>query len=249
MRKSIKLLSILLCGSVLFSVSAQAADMNTPKKIKKVDPSTRRDAVIFKVHDIVPVEEEGVVTGCDFSITLYNRTSINFRNFTLNLAWNDKVAEKFRFNDYMEKFLTKEEYDQQKKFLGDEATAQPLLAAVTVNAFGADKQISIRSHVNSTKCYLMLSNANYSVAPCDIVRNIDMPNAGGGFDSKECTALFQFVDTSNPEYFGQFKKLPATDIAVQTQVGRNQELSDIDDIINKIVENLGVSDKALTNIN
>lgn len=249
MKKSIRLLSVLLCGCALFSGLAQAADTNAPKKAKKVDPTTRRDAVIFKVHDIAPVEEEGIVTGCDFSVTLYNRTSINFRNFTLNLAWNDKVAEKFKFNEYMEKFLSEEEFDQQKKFLGDEIAAQPLLAAITVNAFGADKQISIRSHVNSVKCYLMLSNASYSVTPCDIVRNIDAPNVGGNFDNKECTALFQFVDTSNPEYFGQFKKLPATDIALQAQVGRSQELTDIDDIIDKIVENLGVSDKALTNIN
>lgn len=246
MNKSIKFFAILLCG---VAFSAQAAENVTNKSNKKADPSTRHDAVIFKVHDIKPTSEDGIVTGCDFSVTLYNRTSINFRNFTLNLAWNDKVDEQFRFNHYMEKFLSKEEFDQQKNFFVDDLTLKPLQTSVTVNAFGADKQISVHSHVNSEKCYLMLSNAAFSVTPCDIVRNVDIPNMGNNFDSKECSALFQFVDTSNPEYFGQFKKMSATELEAQAQAAQTRELSDIDAVIDKIVENLGTSDKTLTNIN
>jgi hypothetical protein len=165
------------------------------------------------------------------------------------MAWNDKVEEKFKFNNYMEKFLTKEEIAQQKNLLESATDIKPLQSSVTVNAFGADKQISVHSHVNSEKCYLMLSNASFSVTPCDIVRNVDMPNIGNNFDNKECTALFQFVDTSNPEYFGQFKKLSATELEAQNQELEAHELSDIDSVIDKIVDNLGASDKTLTDIN
>jgi len=245
MNKSIKFFSI-LCGVALISASAEAAERSN-KKV--TNPSTRRDAVIFKVHNIEPISEDGIVTGCDFDVTLYNRTSINFRNFTLNMAWNDKVEEKFKFNSYMEKFLTKEELAQQKNLIEDIADIKPLQSSITVNAFGADKQISVHSHVNSEKCYLMLSNASFSVTPCDIVRNVDMPNVGNSFDNKECTALFQFVDTSNPEYFGQFKKLSATEIETQNQKLEEKELTDIDSVIDKIVDNLGTSDKTLTDIN
>jgi predicted house-cleaning noncanonical NTP pyrophosphatase (MazG superfamily) len=245
MNKSIKFFSI-LCGVALISASAEAAERSN-KKV--TNPSTRRDAVIFKVHNIEPISEDGIVTGCDFDVTLYNRTSINFRNFTLNMAWNDKVEEKFKFNSYMEKFLTKEELAQQKNLIENAADIKPLQSSITVNAFGADKQISVHSHVNSEKCYLMLSNASFSVTPCDIVRNVDMPNIGNNFDNKECTALFQFVDTSNPEYFGQFKKLSATELEEQNQKLEEKELTDIDSVIDKIVDNLGTSDKTLTDIN
>lgn len=245
MNKSIKFFSI-LCGVALISASAEAAERSN-KKV--TNPSTRRDAVIFKVHNIEPISEDGIVTGCDFDVTLYNRTSINFRNFTLNMAWNDKIEEKFKFNSYMEKFLTKEELAQQKNLIENAADIKPLQSSITVNAFGADKQISVHSHVNSEKCYLMLSNASFSVTPCDIVRNVDMPNIGNNFDNKECTALFQFVDTSNPEYFGQFKKLSATELEEQNQKLEEKELTDIDSVIDKIVDNLGTSDKTLTDIN
>ena len=248
MINAIKRFSMLLC-CVMLAVSAQAAETNNAKETGKVDPTTRSDAVIFKIHNVTPTTEDGIVNGCDFDVTLYNRTSINFRNFTLNLAWQDTVAEQFQFRNYMEKFLSKEELSQQKKVLGEEASSQPLLISVTVNAFGADKQITVNSHTNSERCYLMLNKASFSVAPCDIVRNIDMPGADSKFDSKDCSSLFQFVDVSNPEYFGKFKKLSATEIAEQTQVVQTQELSDIDSIIDKIVENLGASDQALNNIN
>ena len=246
MNKSIKIFSILLCGAALISASAEAAENSSKKAAKQ---TTRRDAVIFKVHNVEPVSEDGIVTGCDFDVTLYNRTSINFRNFTLNMSWNDKVEEQFKFGNYMEKFLNKEELAQQKGLLDDIQNTKPLQTSVTVNAFGADKQISVHSHVNSEKCYLMLSDASFSVTPCDIVRNVDMPNVGNNFDNKECTALFQFVDTSNPEYFGQFKKLSATELNAQDKAIQAHELSDIDSVINKIVDNLGSSDKTLTDIN
>lgn len=246
MNKSIKFFSVLVCGAALVSASAEAAERGNQKT---VNPSTRHDAVIFKVHNVEPITEDGIVTGCDFDVTLYNRTSINFRNFTLNMAWNDKVEEKFKFSKYMEKFLSKEDFDQQKGLLEDTSNMTPLQTSVTVNAFGADKQISVHSHVNSEKCYLMLSTASFSVTPCDIVRNVDMPGVGNNFDNKECSSLFQFVDTSNPEYFGQFKKLSATEIDAQNKELQAHELSDIDSVIDKIVENLGVSDKTLTDIN
>ena len=251
MSKSIKFLSVLLSG-IVFCLPALAAG-NAPSvasnEVKK-EPTTRPDAVIFKIHDVTPVSSDGVVTGCDFSVTLYNRTAINFRSFTIDLQWNDVVDECFKFNKYVESVLGAEEAAKQKSLLGEDVVAAPLRTAITVNAFGADKQITVKSHVNNEKCYLMLSKASYSVSPCDIARNLDS-NSGLGLNNgeKECTKLFQLVSTSNPEYFGQFKKISATEIAAQNKATETRELSDIDVVIQKIVENLGASDKTLTNIN
>jgi predicted house-cleaning noncanonical NTP pyrophosphatase (MazG superfamily) len=200
------------------------------------------------VHDVNPVFEEGMVTGCDFTVTLYNRTAINFRSFSINMLWNDAIEENFHFNKYMETFITPEVMAAQRGLLEKEAPVQPVKVAINVNAFGADKQISIRSHVDTEKCYLLLQPAEYSVAPCDIARNVDNINTKG-LENNECTALFQLVNTSNPEYFGQFKNISATEIAAQNQSIQENELSDIDTVISKIVENLGTSDKTLTDIN
>lgn len=244
MKKTIQYLSTIIFGSALLFVNAAEAVEQTEVK----EPTTRNDAVIFKVHEIEPVLKDGVVVGCDFSVTLYNRTSINFRSFTIDMGWKDVVDERFNFEQYIQPFVNPKEMEEHRKFLEKDASSAPVNAKITVNAFGTDKQMTIRSHLKSDKCYLMLSDAEYTVSPCDIVRSIDN-QATRDVNGKECTKLFQFVNTSNPEYFGQFKNMSATDIAEQEKVMEASELADIDEAINKVVENLEKSDETLNSIN
>ena len=68
-------------------------------------------------------------------------------------------------------------------------------------------------------------------------------------ETNECTGLFQFVSTTNPEYYGKFKSISITEEAEQNSIMENQEMTDIDIVIGKIVDNLGVSDNTLNNIN
>ena len=248
MIKAIKFFAIMALGVSVLSPASSIASVDTNKK--EGDPTTRSDAVIFKVHNVEPVSEEGVVTGCDFTVTLYNRTSLNFRSFTVNLEWEDKVDERFKFDKYIEGVMTQEELEKFKDVIKEEKNAKPLTSSITVNAFGADKQVSVRSHIDSEKCYLMLSDAKYTVSPCDIARKLD-ESKGMSFtaDKKECSDLFQFVSTKNPEYFGKFKRISLTEEAQQEQIAESHELSDIDIVIGKIVDNMGVSDKTLNNIN
>ena len=247
MRKYNNFFATLMFGLLLaMNVSAATPNKAAAQKVGAIEPTTRDNAVIFKIHDIKPVSEEGVVTGCDFLVTLYNRTSVNFRSFTINLDWLDKVESEFKFDKYVESVIGLEEVNKQKEFLGDKFDTKPLKTAITVNAFGADTQISIKSHIDSEKCYLLLEEANFTVTPCDIVRTAESVSAA---TSQECTALFQLVDTSNPEYFGQFQNVSATELAMRSKESENRELSDIDLVINKIVENMGVSGKTLADIN
>ncbi len=244
MKKYIQFLAILLAGTGIVS-SAFAATAS-----KTDTPTTRGDAVIFKVHNIVPTEDNGIVTGCDFTLSLYNRTAINFRNFTLNLNWKDTVDERFQFDRYIATIMDAEELAKLKDILAKETTSQPVQTAITVNAFGANKQLSVKSHLDSEKCYLLLREASFSVTPCDIARSMDNTTSFTmGDKGKDCTALFQLVSTDNPEYFGQFSNTSATEIAQQNMNAQNRELSEVDVVINKIIENLGISDKALSNIN
>lgn len=241
------LTALLFSTGLLASGSATAAASN---KTNAVEPTTRNDAVIFKIHDVVPVSNEGVVTGCDFTVTLYNRTAVNFRNFTLNLNWRDTVDERFKFDAYVKSVLGEGATIQESDLLGEQATPKPLAKAITVNAFGTNKQISVKSHIDNEKCYLLLTNADYSVTPCDIARNTSAGEKNVvRSDGKECTAMFQLVDTANPEYFGEFKNISVTEIAEQNQQLHSKDLTDIDVVISKIIENLGVSDKTLTDIN
>lgn len=254
MKKSMKFLALFLLG-VAFALPSQAFAADDAAKTKNAmakksaEPTTRPDAVIFKIHDIDPVLEEGVVKGCNYMITLYNRTSINFRTFTINLSWNDEVDERFKFDRYVETLLGVEEADKQRSLFSKVDPIKPVQTSVTVNAFGADKQISLRSYMDNEKCYLMLSNAQFSVTPCDIARTMDTVGSFGvSTEQSSCTELFQFVSPKNPEYFGEFKRISATEEAAESESAESRELSDIDMIIGKIVENMGTSDKTLTNI-
>lgn len=242
MKKYIRFLTVLTVSAGFISSAYAAA---TPKN---ETPTTRGDAVIFKVHDIVPIDNNGVVTGCDFTLSLYNRTSINFRNFTLNLNWEDSVDKRFQFDRYLATIKSAEKLSKQAT--ADNENVQPLSAAITVNAFGAKKHLSVKSHIDNEKCYLLLQEAKFSVTPCDIARGADNATSFNmGDKGKECTALFQFVSAENPEYFGQFKDISATEIAMQSKSEQNKELVEVDIILNKIIENMGISDKTLSNIN
>ncbi len=247
MMKTIKKCALIMLGaSLVLPCSGFAAPKKaTPEK----EPTTRSDAVIFKVHNVNPISEEGIVTGCDFTLTLYNRTAVNFRHFTINLNWQDVVDEQFKFSKYVEAVVPQEDMEKFKDVIKDDNADKPLTTAVTVNAFGADKQISVRSHVDSEKCYLMLTDAAYSVTPCEIARTVSEGGASINNDNKDCTGLFQFVSTNNPEYFGKFKNISLTEEVEQADFIAAQELDDIDIVINKIVENMGVSDSTLNNIN
>lgn len=246
MRKSI-IFTALVLGASLFlnSTFANAAVETETKK----DPSTRPDAVIFKIHDIVPISDNGVVTGCDYSVTLYNRTSINFRTFTLNLDWKDVVDERFKFDKYAEAVLGADIVKEQQKYFENQQKDKPLHASITVSAFGANKQVSLKSHIDNEKCYLLLNNVDYTVTPCDIARSLDVAsNLNASVKDNNCTQLFQFVGTQNPEYFGKFKPISATEEALASNAAESKELSDIDVVIGKIVENMGTSDNALADI-
>ncbi len=247
MRKYNKFFTALMFG-LLFTTQAFSASLDkaVAQNNNTAEPTTRSDAVIFKIHDIKPIDNDGVVTGCDFLVTLYNRTAINFRSFTINLDWLDDVESEFRFEKYVESVIGFEEAKKQKEFLGDKFDTEPLKTAITVNAFGADTQISVKSHIDSEKCYLLLKEANFNVSPCDILRSADSMT---GAPSQDCTTLFQLVNTSNPEYFGQFKNISATELAMRSKESENRELSDIDLVINKIVENMGASGETLAEIN
>lgn len=244
----------LLASFIMFfmAFASTQAFASTPSDANKTDaekPTTRSDAVIFKIHEVEPTMEEGAVVGCDFTVTLYNRTDVNFRTFTLNLDWKDDVDEMFKFNQYISNYIGKEEADLFSNLVNkDEIASKPLSAMVTVNAFGADKQISVRSHVESEKCYLMLTEASFTVSPCEMVRSNVSTNIGDMSGGKSnCSNMFEFVNTSNPEYFGQFKNISATDEASQQQQQQQEELSSIDEIIGRIVENMGMADKTLAN--
>jgi hypothetical protein len=174
MRKYGNFLTTMMFGLLLTAQSfAAAPNKNLANNAGAIEPTTRDNAVIFKIHDIKPVNNEGVVTGCDFFVTLYNRTAINFRSFTINLDWLDEVESEFKFERYVESVIGTEETIKQKEFLGDKFDTEPLKTSITVNAFGTDTQISVKSHIDSEKCYLLLKDANFTVTPCDIVRSAE----------------------------------------------------------------------------
>ena len=236
-----------LCFMTFASSLSFAANVNQDKKTNE-NSSTRSDAVIFKVHDIVPVTEDGVISRCDFTVTLYNRTNINFRSFTLNLEWKDSVDENFKFDQYVMSYISKDEFAEFKDIVEkDKDSADVLKTQIVVNAFGADKQVSIKSSVNNEKCYLMLSDADFTVSPCETVRTTTLKSLEDLNKGKEeCSGFFQLVNTSNPEYFGKFKNISASDEKEQEMESQKNALQSIDELINKVAKNMETATNALT---
>ncbi len=254
MNKFVKTLTILLTiSAVLLPQNTYAKSARTNIQQKKPATTqthtTSSDAVIFKIHDITPIKENGLITGCDYYITLYNRTAINFRTFTINLDWADNVEDEFKFDRYVEASLGKDAIKEQKELFKDKYNSSTTKTSSTINAFGVDKQISIKSYIETEKCYLLLKEPKYTISPCEMARNIKTAGAAGlGSKEQTCDSLFEYVGSTNPEYFGDFKKMSLSDQEAINVDLENQELADIDVVIGEIVENMGTSDKTLSEI-
>ena len=86
----------------IFAVPANAQSADSQKD-KPADPlaisatSEKPHAILFKIHDIKPIENsDGVVTSCQYTATFYNRSPFNLRQAKMNLEWTDKISDLFQ---------------------------------------------------------------------------------------------------------------------------------------------------------
>ncbi len=244
------LYSTLLLACVSFVPNAQA---------QTEEMSSKPRSVLFKIHEITPVlNAEGLVTNCDFMVTVYNRTNDSLRPSKIDMGWSDEVsniyladneekAEKKAVNVNTRRSAYNRTPQQEEKKLGDVVTT------VDVPALGSYKQVSVKASVKTEKCFMLLDNLEFKISACGIVgkdeettsrrRNNDISAV-----STECANLFEYIDSQNPEYHGEFKNISFSEQEKQIAEDKKHDISDLEDKYNKVVKNFEKAEKIISNI-
>lgn len=199
---------ILTCASVLtagFISTAQAAD----------------DVVLFKIHDIAPVTNtDGLTVACEFGATFYNRTGENISNVDMHLTWHDETMDTINLDG---------EKNEDGNFSDDKRDADVSMD-LKLPPLKAYQQISLKSKINTDKCFLLLGDVMMNLTSCK--------KGEGEVSSGEdvCRDVFQYVSAQNPEYYTEFQAISLNEQKVQEASQKATEQQEINDMFNKSVD-------------
>ena len=224
---------IILCGlgaGLLLASSAQAevnnlvgkkvearpaADKRTPSAEANAE-SSKPEGILFRVENIQPItNKEGVIDRCSYMVTAYNRSDHPLKDAHMILTWTDQISGKYKI-----------EKSQIKVVPSKEAKIQ-INSEINLGGIAPRKQKSFEQRVETDKCYLLLDNTQFNVVSCD-VEGMDK------LDTNRCTSMFNYIDSKNPEYYSEFKDVPASVLEKQAEDEKQQEIAKITETVEQI---------------
>ncbi len=176
--------------------------------------TSKPEAILFRVENIKPVaNQEGVTERCSYMVTAYNRSDHPLKDAKLILTWTDNISGKYKVEDAQLTVVKN--------------AAKLINSEITIDNVAPHKQKSFEQKVDTDKCYLLLDNTQFNVTACEV-------EGSGKMDASKCTSLFNYIDSKNPEYYSEFKDVPASVLEKQIEDEKKQEISKIEETIGNI---------------
>lgn len=241
-----------LCSTLAIVLGLSAAAANAQET---PEDTTKPRAVLFKIHEIKPVmNSDGVVTGCDFLATFYNRTTESFRQAKLNLGWTDDVSGRF-LTEELEEDNKPAQQNYRNARMQNQNNSE-ITTTIEMPALGSYKQASVQGSVKTEKCFLLLDKLDFQVESCNMIgkeetntQNTRRQRINAGRNSSECAGLFQYVDSKNPEYYDEFKNISYSEQERLLNGVKLQDTTDIQNAYDNVNSNLDKANEVLTQIN
>ena len=249
------------CSTLALAFTAGAFAVQAQEAAPAEEQTTKPRAVLFKVHDIKPVENtEGVITHCDFLVTFYNRTTDSLRQAKIDMGWTDEITERYMIEGTGEEEKTAS--TARPRASRNSRNAEPVLGEITTSvdmpALGAYKQATVKGSVKTEKCFLLLDNLEFNVASCSIIgqtndsgssaRSSRRSRVTASRNTSECANLFEYVNSQNPEYYDEFKNISYSEQERLLSDEKKQDISDIESTYETIVGNFEKADSIVNNI-
>ena len=218
----------LACGMILFSVGANAAS----------DSTSREDGIIFRIENIKPMkDEQGLISQCEFYVTVYNRTDKAVKEAELNLSWKDNISGKYKLGQ------------KEVEVENDEAKITQILHQnVKLKDIEPHQQKSFKQVIDTDKCYLLFDNVEYNVPVCiadgDEIKVRNNRRMGNG----SCVGMFDYVNTHNPEYYSEFKDVPESDLEKAAEEQKKQDAEALENLQKESLETIEEVSKILGGI-
>lgn len=260
MKNGRQLFASTACALLMFGISTARAVDDNNEFASRIAAGT--NVVLFKVHDVTPIKnDDGVVTECEFGVTLYNRSPDSVENALLNLSWKDDaisdvIAQEAKEAKEAKKF--QKEVNSLKSSAEYKTTASletpALTASISLPAIKPFRQVSLKSKIASDRCFLMVNDASFTLENCNIISADASVRSSRSLISKankaaagNCMSLFKYVSARDPEYYREFQKVSFNDEAKQRQEARKKDVDALQDSykamldsLNKITETLAI---------
>ncbi len=238
------LYSTLLLAGVAFIPNAQAETETVSSKPR---------SVLFKIHEVKPViDAQGLITDCDFIVTVYNRTDDSLQPSKIEMGWTDNISATY-FSD--ENKISSQDANGKKMRSKEQNVASlgDVTTVVDIPALGSYKQASVKASVKTEKCFILIDNLKFNVSACGFVgkdedANLRRRNRNNNSASQECVNLFEYIDSANPEYYSEFKNISFSEQEKQMADDAKQDISDLEKQYNKVIKSFEKVEKIIGNI-
>jgi len=247
-----QLLSSVAAMAMLFgAVAVNAADTEGDNEFASKIASGE-NVVLFKIHDVKPVKnDDGVITDCEFGMTLYNRSPKSVDAATMNLAWFDQgisdvialeenLAVEEALNPKVKKVASlKQDVSMAKT---EDFVAADLVTSISLPQIRPFRQVSLKSKLKSDRCFLLIEDVNFSFSECKVTEpsasSTKRLSAARVADDSGCKSLFRFVSPRDPEYYREFQKVAFNEEQKRKEELRKKELDEMETTYKKMMNDL-----------
>lgn len=264
------LMSVACAAFVLGGVNVKAAENEASDDEFLSKIASGENVVLFKIHDITPMKnDDGVVTDCEFSLTLYNRSPKYIDGATIDLTWTDEsvasVIDEEDKEEIEDVAAGRDKLRQMKLPKTEKFVSKTLNTSVILPSIKPFRQVSLKSKIKSDRCFLMIGDVEYDFSTCNISdtananKNVNSASVarrlGGSLSSagapasSECQSLFRFVSARDPEYYREFQKISFNEEFSQRQEAREKDIKELEENYNNIIENINDTVTTLEGIN
>ncbi len=203
-----------------------------------------KQEVIYKIHDISPVKEDGKVVSCDYSITFYNRSSTMLSNLSIELQWLDEVIDTQIKKEKQEKYV-----DKKTKISGytgksktEEYTTKSIISSFAVPPLAPSKQISLKRNIQTDRCFLLMQKPTLKVTSC-LYSGQKSENSAG-----VCQDMMRLITPADGDYFTEFKPISYDIEKKQIEEENAKEKKEMDKIYNDALNSINAVTEALRNM-
>lgn len=193
-----------------------------------LNASAADNAVLFKVHDIVPVKNaDGNIVSCDLGATFYNRTANEIVNSAIDLVWHDEVV-----SDTIDQEARQAKEAQRlnrgrsiSRFNTATYNDKDLMLSLKLPPLKPYQQVTLKSKINTDRCFLLLGDVDVQVSNCGASNEATVRQ---GTVAPSCENLFVYVSPQNPEYYSEFQAISPEEQKAQETSQLEQQRKDID---------------------
>ncbi|MBP5615445.1 MAG: hypothetical protein IKR60_02250 [Alphaproteobacteria bacterium] len=257
MKKFEAVLCTLLTAGMAVSANAQE---NTEATQELVNPETvfaaKSQSVLFKIHDVKPVlNTDGAISSCSYTVTFFNRTKKAIRQAQIEFGWTDRVSDLYMIENSEQSpadiLNDAPVAPADKKAAKDAVASSEIKSTVTLPSLGVLKQVSVQGYADTDKCFALLDDVNFKVKDCVLLtvdNSGDLKNDSANDQFNACAGLFAYVDSKNPEYYGEFKEVAYAELQDRAKTAEEQETEQIKNVGKAIEENITKTTEFLSSI-